>query len=45
MYSLQSPIMTDQKLGTVSTVQVLNKSEASHFNIMDSKEINILKDL
>jgi len=34
-------LMTDQKLGTAFTVQILNKSKASHFN--DPKEINILK--
>lgn len=37
-------LMTDQKLGTGFTVQILNRSKASHFNVIDPKEINIFKD-
>lgn len=35
-------LMTDQILGTGFTVQILNRSKASHFNVIDPKEINIL---
>lgn len=36
--------MTDQQLGTVFAVQILNRSRTSNFNVTDPKETTTFKD-